>query len=386
MQKYIARDIEPFVIQNLKIFPAVALLGPRQAGKSTLIKHLSSQFDSFIYLDLQNYTDLQKLTDPFLFYEAHKNAIICIDEIQLMPDLFSSLRSIIDANRKNGQFILLGSASRDIIQKTSESLAGRVGLVELTPFLETEIADQPTYSLQKYWFRGGFPLSFLNETDSDSLLWRENFIRTFIERDIPQFGLQIPALHLRRLLQMCSHNQGQLLNQSKLAQSLDITHPTLRRHIDILEQTYIMRVLQPYEKNVKKRIIKSPKIYIRDSGLLHSFLQIDSYTDLMGNPIFGASWEGFVIENIMASMPNWSGYFYRSSSGDEIDLILEKGTRKIAIECKASSSPQLTKGFYNAINDLKPDEVFVVAPIHDTYKINEIITVCGLHEFLLLQK
>jgi predicted AAA+ superfamily ATPase len=281
---------------------------------------------------------------------------------------------------------LLGSASRDIIQKTSESLAGRVGLVELTPFLETEIADQPTYSLQKYWFRGGFPLSFLNETDSDSLLWRENFIRTFIERDIPQFGLQIPTLHLRRLLQMCSHNQGQLLNQSKLAQSLDITHPTLRRHIDILEQTYIMRVLQPYEKNVKKRIIKSPKIYIRDSGLLHSFLQIDSYTDLMGNPIFGASWEGFVIENIMASMPNWSGYFYRSSSGDEIDLILEKGTRKIAIECKASSSPQLTKGFYNAINDLKPDEVFVVAPIHDTYKINEIITVCGLHEFLLLQK
>ena len=382
MQEFIQRDVESFVYQNLKIFPAVAILGPRQTGKSTLVKKLAENFESFIYLDLQNYSDLQKIQDPFLFFEANKSATICIDEIQLVPNLFSVLRSIIDADRKNGKFILLGSASREIIQHTSESLAGRIGIIELTPFLENEIAEIETYSLQKYWLRGGYPLSYLSELDKDSQLWRENYIRTFIERDIPQFGFQISALHMRRLMQMCSHNHGQLLNQTKLAQSLDISHTTIRRHLDLLEQVFIVRTLQPYERNVKKRIVKSPKLYIRDSGLLHSFLSINSFNDLLGNPIFGASWEGLVIENILSNMPQWTGYFYRSTSGDEIDLLLEKGDKKIAIECKASTNPQLAKGFWNAMHDLEPEQAFVVTPINDSFKTHENVTVCGLHQFL----
>ena len=382
MQKYIHRNIESFVIQNFRIFPTVAILGPRQVGKSTLVKKISQQFESFLYLDLQNYTDLQKLQDPFLFFEANKSAVICIDEIQLVPTLFSVLRSVIDADRKNGKYILLGSASCDIIQQSSESLAGRIGMIELTPFLENELSNENQNDLQKYWLRGGFPLSYLAENIEDSIVWRENFVRTFIERDIAQFGFQISALHMRRLIQMCAHNHGQIFNQSKLAQSLDVTHPTVRKHVDILEQSFIFRTLQPYERNVKKRIVKSPKLYIRDSGLLHSFLSINSFNDLLGNPIFGASWEGLVIENILSNMPQWTGYFYRSTSGDEIDLLLEKGDRKIAIECKASTNPQLAKGFWNAMHDLEPEQAFVVTPINDSFKTHENVTVCGLHQFL----
>lgn len=382
MQEFIHRSVEAFVLQNLRVFPAVVILGSRQTGKSTLVKKLAENFESFIYLDLQNYSDLQKMQDPFLFFDANKQTIICIDEIQLTPNLFSVLRSVIDADRKNGKFILLGSASRDIIQQTSESLAGRIGMIELTPFLENELSNICQYELQKYWFRGGFPLSYLADSDSNSILWRDNYIRTLLERDIPQLGFQISSLHLRRLLQMFAHNHGQILNQTKLAQSLDITHTTIRRHLDLLEQVFIVRTLQPYERNVKKRIVKSPKLYIRDSGLLHSFLSIHSFNDLLGNPIFGASWEGLVIENILSNMPQWTGYFYRLTSGDEIDLLLEKGDRKIAIECKASTNPQLQKGFWNAMRDLQPEQAFVVTPLNDSFKTHENVTVCGLHQFL----
>lgn len=382
MHDLIKRNIDDFVFQNLKVFPAVALLGPRQCGKSTLAKMLSGKIPSFMYLDLQNPTDLNKLSDPKLFFETNPEATFCIDEIQLMPELFSVLRSIIDADRRNGRFILLGSASRELIKQTSESLAGRIGLIELSPFSITEINQKPDFQIRDFWMRGGYPESYLSETDDDSKLWRENFIRTYIERDIPQLGFQIPTLQLRRMLSMCAHNQAQLLNSSKLGESLGLTHPTIRRYIDLLEQTFILRTLQPFEGNVKKRLVKSPKVYIRDSGILHRLLQIDSFNDLMGNPIFGASWEGLVIENILSNLRNWSPYFYRTATGDEIDLILTKGNKILAVECKASTAPQLTKGFWKAFDDVQAEQAFVIAPVPNAYPIKENMTVCGIADFL----
>ena len=382
MHDLIKRNIEDFVFQNLKVFPAVALLGSRQCGKSTLAKMLSGKIPSFMYLDLQNPTDLNKLSDPKLFFETNPEATFCIDEIQLMPELFSVLRSIIDADRRNGRFILLGSASRELIKQTSESLAGRIGLIELSPFSITEINQKPDFQIRDFWMRGGYPESYLSETDNDSKLWRENFIRTYIERDIPQLGFQIPALQLRRMLSMCAHNQAQLLNSSKLGESLGLTHPTIRRYIDLLEQTFILRTLQPFEGNVKKRLVKSPKVYIRDTGILHRLLQIDSFNDLMGNPIFGASWEGLVIENILSNLRDWSPYFYRTATGDEIDLILTKGNKILAVECKASTAPQLTKGFWKALEDVQAEQAFVIAPVPNAYPIKENVTVCGIADFL----
>jgi predicted AAA+ superfamily ATPase len=382
MQNLIERKIESFVNENLSVFPAVAILGSRQCGKSTLVKMLYQNSDAYLYLDLQNLDDLNKLREPVLFFQANQDATICLDEIQLVPELFSVLRSEIDRNRRPGRFILLGSASQDLIQKTSESLAGRVGLIELTPFTIEEVEQNANFELNKCWFRGGYPDSYLASSDRGSVLWRENFLRTYIERDIPQLGFQIPALQLRRLLTMCAHNQGQLFNSSKLGESLGVTYQTVRRYIDLMEQTFIIRSLPPFEKNIKKRLVKSPKIYVRDSGLLHRLLQVDDFNSLMGNPVFGASWEGFVIENIISSLRDCRFSFYRSATGDELDLLIERGNRTIAVECKASSAPQVTKGFWSALETIRPDKTYIVAPIPAAYPFKKDVEVCGLSDFL----
>jgi uncharacterized protein len=382
MQRFVHRDIERAITKYMGIFPAIAILGPRQSGKSTVIKQLASTFPSFLYLDLQSREDLNKITEPYLFFEANKNATICLDEIQMVPDLFSILRSVIDKDRANGKFILLGSASRDLVQHTSETLAGRIGLLNLTPFTFHELQSTQDFTINQFWLRGGFPDSYLAQTDEHSKIWRENYLRTYVERDIPQLGFQIPAVQLLRFLQMCAHNHGQLLNASKLGSSIGWTHPTVRKYVDILEQTFILRALLPYEANVKKRLVKSPKIYVRDTGLLHRLLQLDDYNALAGHPVFGSSWEGFIIENIISSLSDWQPYFYRTSGGDEVDLMLEKGQSKIIVECKASSAPQLTKGFWNAIEVLRPDQVFVIAPIEGNYPLHKNVTVCSLSHFL----
>ena len=246
----------------------------------------------------------------------------------------------------------------------------------------SELYHNSEYHLNKFWFRGGYPDSYLAISDSASVLWCTNFIQTYIERDIPQLGFQIPALQIRRLLIMCAHSQGQLFNASKLGESLGLTHPTIKRYLDLLEQTFIVRILLPYEANIKKRLVKSPKVYIRDSGILHRLLQINDFNSLMGNPIFGASWEGFVIENICTHFRDCEFLFYRSSTGNEIDLIIKKFDLIIAIECKASTAPQLTKGFWTALDDIQPTKAFVVAPIsgHYLYKNNVIIS--GLKEVI----
>ncbi|TRX24138.1 ATP-binding protein [Flavobacterium franklandianum] len=384
MHDFIQRTIEDTIKQYLKIFPVVAVLGPRQCGKSTLVKRLCQNWGDSLFLDLQYDIDLSKLDQPSFFFESNADKIICLDEIQLVPQLFSVLRSVVDRNRQNGKFILLGSASRDLIQQTSESLAGRIGLVYLAPFTINELNQLEGFGLNTFWLRGGFPDSYLSDNDGFSEIWRTNFIKTFIERDIPQLGFQIPALQLKRLLVMCAHNQGQLINYSKLGESLGLTHPTIRRYIDLLEQTFILRTVLPYETNVKKRLVKSPKVFVRDSGLLHQLLSIPDFNSLLGNPVFGSSWEGVVVENIIVNKPDWNYYFYRTATGDEMDLILEKGNQRIAIECKASTAPKLTKGFYRALEVIKPQKTYVIIPAPVSYEIAPNVTVCGLSEFLNL--
>lgn len=385
MQDYIQRVLLHQLKKYLTVFPAVAILGPRQCGKSTLIKSLDQHFDGLLYLDMQKESDLNKLSEPEIFFASNADKIICLDKIQLVPKLFSVLRSAIDSNRINGKFILLGSASQELLQHTSESLAGRIGMLHLSPFLINELNYLESFNLHKFWLRGGFPNSYLADNDENSAIWLENYVRTYIERDIPQLGFQIPALQLRRLLTMCAHNQGQQLNLSKLAESLGLTHPTIRRYIDLLEQTFIVRTIPPFEINIKKRLVKSPKVFVRDSGILHQLLAIPNFNSLLGNPVFGSSWEGMVIENIIVNMPSWDYFFYRTATGDEIDLLLKKGNQVIAIECKASDAPKVTKGFYRSLEVVKPNRTYIIAPTNDTYQLQENITVIGLENFLKLE-
>ena len=372
MKNYINRVITESVKQRLKSMPAAAILGPRQCGKSTLAKKIIGGFSDALYIDLELPSDSSKLRDPEAFFRLNKGKIICLDEIQRAPELFPVLRSIIDAEGRNGQLIILGSASPELIKQSSETLAGRIAYLELTPFLLSEVeASHSTAALRELWLRGGYPRSYLAGDNQASFSWRFDFIRTFLERDIPQLGFQIPAKKLERFWQMCAHVHGQLLNSSKLGESLGVSNHTIRSYIDILDHTFIVRVLQPYAVNLKKRLVKSPKIYIRDSGLLHALLGIESHNDLLGHPVYGASWEGFVLENIISSLPQWKASFYRTASGDELDLVLEKGQRRVAIECKASTSPEVTKQFWNALRDLDIKDSWIVAPVEEPYMIAE---------------
>ena len=374
MHGYLQRNLQSAILTYLDIFPAVAVLGPRQCGKSTLVQYLGNDIPGFLFLDLQKLPDRRKIEDTGLFFRQNSNKTVCLDEIQLAPEIFSSLRSILDQQRRNGQLLILGSASRDLIRQSSETLAGRIGYLELTPFLLSEtLHTEETLQavLMKTWLRGGFPDSYLAASDQFSMIWRKNFIRTYMERDIPQLGFNIPAIHLERFWMMLAHCQGQLLNSSKLGQSLDLSHHTIRRYIDLLEQTFMVRVLKPIEINMKKRLVKSPKVYIRDTGILHGLLSIDSVNDLLGHPVYGSSWESFVIENVLSELPEWRGSFYRAASGAEIDLVLEKGHRRIAIEIKASTAPRPRRGFWTAVKDLDAESSWIIALVDDCYPIAE---------------
>ena len=370
------------VIEFQGIFPVVAILGPRQCGKSTLARMLIVGDDTFVYLDLEKQSDLNKLNDPELFFSNNRDKNICIDEIQLKPDLFRAIRPAVDEERKNGKFLLLGSASRDLLKQSSETLAGRIGYLELTPFDVSELIDTAEFSLNKHWLRGGFPQSYLQRSDKASDSWRENFIRTFVERDIHQLGINIPSVTSRRLLSMCAHNQGQLLNSARLGESLGTSYHTVRKYLDMLEQMFILRSLQPYTPNIRKRVVKSPKIYIRDSGILHAILNIEEMNVLMGHPVFGSSWEGYCIENILTQLQGWQPYFYRSSSGNEIDLLLEKGDRRMAVEFKTSVAPKPTRGLYQALNDLGIEEAWIIAQTEDSYPFNDRVHISSLPDFL----
>lgn len=383
MQSYINRIITTSIEQKLENMPGVVILGPRQCGKSTLAKAIISEIGGAVYLDLERPSDVSKLRDPEAFFSLNNDKLICLDEIQRVPELFAVLRSVMDESRKNGQFIILGSASPDLIKQSSETLAGRISYFELTPFLLKEVSeDHDLKTLRKLWLRGGFPRSYLAPDEKESFEWRLDFIRTFLERDIPQLGFRTPAKTIERFWRICAHLHGQLLNSSKLGESMGVSHHTVRSYIDMLEQSFVLRVLRPYESNLKKRLIKSPKIYIRDSGILHALLSIENHNDLLGHPVYGPSWEGLVIENILSFLPNWKPSFYRTSSGSEIDLVLEKGNKRVAIECKGSTSPNLNQGFWNAVSDLKFQEVWVIAPVKEAYPIEKGVMVAPPHQLI----
>ena len=303
--------------------PAVAMLGPRQVGKTTLAKTLAKERPS-IYLDLESPRDLAKLTDPISFLESHSHKIIILDEIQRAPDLFMVLRGLIDQNRqagrKAGQFLILGSASMDLLRQSSESLAGRISYVEMTGLnvLEVETSKR---AIENLWLRGGFPDSYLAEDDPMSMDWLEDLVKTYLERDIPQMGFQVPAARLRRLWTMLAHLQGETLNSSKLAANLEIDGKTVTNYVDILTDFLLVRRIEPWHMNVKKRLVKSPRYYVRDSGILHRLLGIGNHQALLSNPILGKSWEGFVVENIHSVMPRLAEtYFYRTAAGAEIEI------------------------------------------------------------------
>jgi hypothetical protein len=376
MQGPIPRDLEKEAAKRLDQFPAVALLGPRQCGKTTLAKQILAVRGG-TYLDLERPADALKLSDPELFLSAHVDRLVCLDEVHRAPGLFPTLRGLIDRDRRPGRFLLLGSASPDLLRQGAETLAGRLGILELTPFLLGEVA--PTkIDVETLWRRGGFPDSLLAADEDASLRWRTAFARTFLERDILSLGFRVPATTMERFWRMLAHHHGQLLNQSALGRSLGVNHVTVRHYLDMLEQTFMVRVLPPYAANLGKRLVKSPKPYLRDSGLLHALLKIETRDDLLGHPVRGASFEGFVIEQILGAARGWRGSFYRTATGAELDLVLERGRRRVAVECKLSSAPAPTAGFWNALADLDVQEAFVVAPVEEAYPLRKGVTVAPL--------
>jgi uncharacterized protein len=382
----IKRKYLSIVENKLAEFSAVGLLGPRQIGKTTLALTLAKNRPS-VYLDLENYQDLAKLDDPIPYLSSHRDKLIILDEVQRKPDLFMVLRGLIDEGRRTGhrygQFLILGSASLDLLRQSSESLAGRILYVEMSPLSVLEITENQT-EITKLWLRGGFPDSYLASSDRASIEWRLAFIKTYLERDVPQFGLRIPATTLHRMWMMLAHLQGSPLNSSKIASSLDISGQTVSRYIDLLSDLFLINRLKPYSNNARKRLVKSPKIYVRDSGILHALLNLETYDSLLGHPIVGASWEGFVIDNLISFLPVGSEYYYyRTARGAEIDLIIKLPTKRLlAIEIKKSSSPRLERGFHEACNDIKPTDRYVVYSGTEKYQIKEGIYAIGLAELM----
>lgn len=387
LQGMIKRRLLQTLHERLNQFPAIALLGPRQVGKTTLARTCAGQLTKGTirpdYLDLENPADLAKLEDAGLYLRERGNRLLIIDEVQRLPRLFEILRGVIDerglAGSGNGQFLLLGSASIDLLRQSSESLAGRIAFLELSPFdvLELESVGQSTL-----WVRGGFPRSVLAPDEEASATWRDSFITTYLERDIPQLGPRVPAETLRRFWTMLAHGQGGLLNTADLARSLAVDGRTVGRYLDLMVDLMLVRRLKPWHSNTGKRLVRSPKVYIRDTGLLHSLLRIDTLDQLLGHPIAGASWEGHVIENLLrVAPPRTEAYFYRTSAGAEIDLVLDfPGGRRWAIEVKRSSAPSVEKGFRNACEDIQPAKAFIVYPGEESYPKADGITAIGVRE------
>jgi uncharacterized protein len=363
------------ITQRLKGGPAVALLGPRQCGKTTLARTLAAQTRS-TYFDLESPTDLARLSQPLITLEPLRGLIV-IDEIQRRPDLFPVLRVLLDRKPARAKFLILGSASPVLLQQSSETLAGRLSLVEMTGFVLDEI---PPRDLGRLWLRGGFPRSFLARSEQLSLTWREDFIRTFLERDLAQLGVHVPALTMRRFWTMVAHYSGGIWNASEIGRSLGEAHTTVRRHLDSLAAALVIRVLQPWFENVGKRQVKAPKVYVRDSGILHSLLGITDRRGLEGHPKVGASWEGFVVEQLLAWLDHPQAYYWRTQAGAELDLFLFLRSRRIGIEIKRADAPTITPSMQAALADLRLDLLFVVYPGKTRYALSDRIEVLPLSQ------
>jgi predicted AAA+ superfamily ATPase len=389
----IKRHLEDKIRSALANNSSVALMGPRQVGKTTLAINIADTTPS-VYLDLENRIDLQKAQNIEAFHKENSNKLIILDEVQRLPDIFAPIRGLIDQQRRKGnragQFLFLGSASIDLLKQSSETLAGRISYIEMFPVnvLEYTKSAQHSEAMNDLWLKGGFPDSLLAGNDKISLNWRYDFIRTYLERDIPQLGPRIPAETLGRFWTMLAHSQGTNINASKLASNIEVSSVTVARYIDLLVDLLLIRKIQSYTVNIKKRLVKSPRIYVRDSGITHALLNIGSYNDLLGHPVVGKSWEGFVIENIASVLPpRVRSYYYRTAGGAEIDLVLEFGVNeKWAIEIKKGTSRSLGRGFHEACEDIKPQKKFVIYAGKDRFPLQHEITAIALYDFMEILK
>jgi predicted AAA+ superfamily ATPase len=379
----IKRILHDEIVESMQRCPVVGLIGARQVGKTTLAKMIADEWPGeSLYLDLERPSDYAALSEPEHLLSRHADKLVIIDEIQLRGELFPVLRSLIDVNRRPGRFLLLGSSSPALIRQSGESLAGRITYHELSPFLLNEL---PPEQLDLLWDRGGFPDSLLADTEGNSSRWREDFIITYLQRDLSLMGYDIRAgaMTLKRLWQMLAHNHGQLINLSQLASNMEMSRQSIRKYLGIMQETFMIRQIQPFHVNIKKRLVKAPKIYLRDSGILHSLLGIESLDELMGHTAIGMSWEGFCMEQILNQIPrSWESFFYRTQTKVEIDLVLQKrfGDAPILIEFKHSHTPKLTKGFWSARQDLKPKASYVIYPGRTAYPIAESVEVLPLTE------
>ncbi|MEL7118919.1 MAG: ATP-binding protein [Bacteroidota bacterium] len=379
----ITRHIENKILEDLTFFPVVGIVGPRQVGKTTLAKSIRNKIDKeTLLLDLELDSDLTKLEDAETYLKMHQDKCVIIDEIQRLPRLFPLLRALVDIKREPARFILLGSASPHLIKESSETLAGRIAYTELTPFSLLEIEE--SIDIQKHWLIGGFPESVLSPNDDFSWRWLQSFVQTFIERDLRTLGHDVSSVTLSRMLSMLGHVNGQLQNASEISRSLGVSSPTVKKYLDLLEGSFIINRLQPYFINVKKRLVKSPKLYYRDSGVLHFLLRINDLEQLLGHIAIGASWESYVLEQIRRLAGDRLEYFfYRTVAGAESDLVLiSRKNKKICVEIKRSNAPKVSKGFYNSLEDLKPDAAYIITPNSDVYKKDKDIVVCDLLWFL----
>lgn len=382
----ILRQITEKLQATIAQVPAVVLLGARQVGKTTLAKTIAKSIDS-IYLDLEAPEDVLKLSDPSSFLSAHADKLVILDEIQRIPDLFPVLRGLIDKNRergcRSGQFLLLGSASMDLMRQSSESLAGRIRYIEMSGLSLVEV-DGHSKERQNLWLRGGFPDSYLATNDDLAMDWLENLIRTYLERDIPQMGFRVPAARLRRLWTMLAHLQGETVNYSKLAANLEVDAKTVSHYIDILTDLLLVRRLEPWYANVKKRLVKSPRFYVRDSGILHRLLGINAYDALLSNPVLGKSWEGFAIENIHSILPGCAEtYFYRTAAGAEIDLVIKMPSSEIwAIEIKYGIAPKLGKHYSKTCDDVGARYKYILYGGEDEFPVGDDINVISLRRLM----
>ena len=378
----IKRRIHDKLVESIDHSPAVGLLGPRQVGKTTLALEMGATRPS-LYLDLESPTDRAKLADAGRYLAEHEDKLVILDEVHRAPEIFQILRGLIDQGRRRGKvggrFLLLGSASVELLKQSGESLAGRISYLELTPFDATEVDGE---RMDRLWIRGGFPASFLAANDRISLDWREDFIRTYLERDVPQFGSRIPAETLRRFWTMLAHHQAGMHNAATLAQGLGVDGKTVARYLDLLVDLLLVRRLSPWHRNVGKRLVKSPKVFVRDSGLVHALLGLGNKEQLLGHPVVGPSWESFVLETLLVLAPRGTeANFYRTAAGAEIDLVLTlPGGKLWAVEIKRSSATKLERGFHLACADLKPARRFVVYPGDDRFPLDAETEVLGLAE------
>ncbi|MDR3294849.1 MAG: ATP-binding protein [Clostridiales Family XIII bacterium] len=376
---YINRLIEDEIFFSLKHFPVTAITGPRQCGKSTLARKITAGRDDVIFLDLERPEDLRKLQDPQWFFTSVKANLFCIDEIQRMPEIFPLIRSLTDEWARPGCFLILGSASRDLLRQSSESLAGRISYKRMSPFLTEELPLQE--DLPAYITRGGFPRSLLADHPKASYQWREDFIQTFLERDLLQWRLFTPAT-MRRLWQMLAHMNGQSVNYASLASALDMTGTTVKSYIDLLSSTYMIEVVAPWFSNMKKRLVKAPKVYVADSGITACLLGQKTYESLIGHPAIGAVWEQVVLSNLRGHFPDAEICYYRTAAGSEMDFVMRENENLIAIECKFSLSPGLNKGNHNAIEDIRPARTFLVTPAKQGWPVAPGIQTVSLKELI----